>query len=198
MSDMRENNETEVTDSAPIAAEETIASLEEQVRVHQKQVAQIRQAHTEAAAEFTKTRDRLRRVHASEIERSRLDMAKALFDVWDNLQRSLESARSGTSRESLIEGVSLVSGQFRTALQTFGVTEMSPIGEPFTPERHEAIGVLPVDDERLDNRVVLVLKPGFLAADKVLRAALVQVGRYQAPPKTEEPAASNGSSQEEV
>lgn len=188
----------EVADVATDELETLRAELEQtrkQLRTAQKQVAEIRQAHTEAAAEFTKTRDRLQRVHAGEVERARLGMANRLFEVADNLERTLEAARHSAG-DSLLSGVQLVRDQFFRELANFGVQTFNPQGEPFDPARHEAIGMIDTADPALNQCVVYVFKPGFRAGDTVLRAAIVRVGRYVA--ETTETVQSSSSEEAET
>lgn len=155
----------------------TVEELRAALAVSERQVAEIRQAHAESAAEFVKTRDRLRREAEAERGRVRAQMAAAFFGVADNMDRTLEASRAGGSFDALREGVVLVREQFFAQLSGFGVERYSPEGEAFDPGFHEAIGVVPVDDPEQDNTVMVVLQPGFRAGDQVLRAAMVQVGR---------------------
>jgi molecular chaperone GrpE len=144
--------------------------------------AKLRVAHTEAAAEFSKTRDRLKRDQEQEITRARLGMTTNLFELADNLDRTVEAAGNG-SGEALEEGVRLVRDQFFKELGRLGLERYSPAGEPFNPNQHEAVGMLTVDKEWLDGAVASVLSPGYRAGDHILRAAIVQVGKYVAPPE---------------
>jgi molecular chaperone GrpE len=52
---------------------------------------------------------------------------------------------------------------------------MDPVGEKFDPHRHQAISMVPSDQE--PNTVVTVLQKGYVIADRVLRPALVTVAQ---------------------
>ena len=55
-----------------------------------------------------------------------------------------------------------------------GVTIEDPKGQPFDPEKHNA--VMHIEDENLgENTVATVFQKGFLLGDKVIRFATVQV-----------------------
>ena len=59
-------------------------------------------------------------------------------------------------------------------LEKLGVTVIDPAGQPFDPERHNA--VLHIEDENLGENVVSqVFQKGFLLGEKVIRFATVQV-----------------------
>ncbi len=168
--------------SATARIEELEAALEAanaRVTTAEDTAARLRVAHTEAAAEFARTRDRLERNHKREIERARLDMTRDLFELADNLDRMVTAAQAGG--DGLVEGVGLVRDQFFASLGKLGLERYSPVGEPFDPEQHEAVGMMSVEEEWRDGKVAVVLQPGFRAGAHVLRAAVVQVGKYTAP-----------------
>ena len=59
-------------------------------------------------------------------------------------------------------------------MKKLGVTEIEAQGQPFDPEKHNA--VMHIDDENLGENVVSqVFQAGFLLGDKVIRHAIVQV-----------------------
>jgi len=158
-----------------------VEELEERLQSAESKVAEIRNAHTESAAEFEKAKERLRRNTTEEVERARLQVAASLFELTDNLDRVIEGTRSGGSVESIIEGVSMIRGQFFQALTNFGVTQFTPIGETFDPTQHEAVAMVPVTDPEQNKKVVEVHQPGFRAGDNILRPATVLVGQGPRP-----------------
>ena len=64
--------------------------------------------------------------------------------------------------------------QYKDILTKLGVTEIEAKGQPFDPEKHNA--VMHIDDESLgENVVAQVFQAGFMLGDKVIRHAIVQV-----------------------
>ena len=106
-----------------------------------------------------------------------------LLPVLDNLDRAVSSAKADA--ESIINGVKMVQNQFSNALKNLGVTELDPTGEMFSPLSHDAMGMTPVTDKEQDGRVVAVVQKGYKMTDKVIRPAMVMVGRYTEPAKEE-------------
>jgi len=100
----------------------------------------------------------------------------AMLPVFDNLERALDSAEADPV--SIKEGVRMVRQQFANALKDLGVTELDPAGKPFSPAEHDAMGMVPVNDRSQDGLVHTVVRKGFQMAEKVIRPALVMVGRY--------------------
>ena len=154
-----------------------VEELQRLLKEEQRRVAEIRQAYTEAAADFGRTRARLERAHDNEKERARLQIATRMFEVADNLDRTLDATQNSQDVEGLREGVALVRDQFFRELAAFGIQRFSPQGEPFNPAEHEAIGIVPTDNPEEDNTVMTVLTPGYRASSHILRPAIVQVGK---------------------
>ena len=64
--------------------------------------------------------------------------------------------------------------QLAQALERNKVVEISPAaGSKFDPHQHQAISMVPAEQEA--NTVVAVLQKGYLIAERVLRPALVTV-----------------------
>ena len=64
--------------------------------------------------------------------------------------------------------------QLKSALERHKVIEINPeAGAKFDPHQHQAISVVPAEQE--PNTVVTVLQKGYLISDRVLRPALVTV-----------------------
>lgn len=82
---------------------------------------------------------------------------------------------AGGSAEALAAGVELVRAGFLDRLRAHGVVRFDPIGEPFDPSRHEAVGVVQANEPDAAGRVVGTVTPGYLSGTETLRAAQVVV-----------------------
>jgi molecular chaperone GrpE len=98
--------------------------------------------------------------------------ADSLLPVLDSLEAGL--AIQNVTPEQLREGAEATLRQLRSALERNKVIEINPAaGTKFDPHHHQAISVVPAEQEA--NTVVTVLQKGYLIADRVLRPALVTV-----------------------
>ncbi len=98
--------------------------------------------------------------------------AEALLPVLDSLQAGLTV--DGATPEQIREGAEATLRQLKSALERNKVLEVAPpAGEKFEPSRHQAISMVPSEQEA--NTVVAVLQKGYTIADRVLRPALVTV-----------------------
>jgi molecular chaperone GrpE len=94
-----------------------------------------------------------------------------LLPVLDSLEAAL--AHSSNDFGKLREGIVLTLRQLTGAFEKGRIVEVNPVHEKFDPHLHQAISMVPAEQEA--NTVVTVLQKGFSIADRVLRPALVTV-----------------------
>ena len=142
----------------------------------QEEIGRMREAMLRMQAETDNTRKRLTR----ELERSRKlaleRIMKDLLQVRDTLERGLEVDPESASVEALLEGQQLTLKMFNKVLEDHDLEVIDPVGEPFDPELHEAMTVLPSADHE-ENTVLEVLQKGFRLHDRLVRPAMVVVSR---------------------
>ncbi len=98
-----------------------------------------------------------------------------LVPVVDNLERALASAdRQHEASAPLVEGVELTLKSFLDVLRRFNVEQLDPAGEPFNPERHEAMAMVP-NPAAAPNSVIEVFQKGYLLNGRLVRPAMVVV-----------------------
>ncbi|PXW95009.1 molecular chaperone GrpE [Sphaerotilus hippei] len=145
-------------------------------------VAELEAKQTELADAFLRAKadaDNTRRRADEEIAKSRRfaieGFADSLLPVKDSLEAAIATHAAGQgSVEQMLEGVHATLRQLGQALERNKVLEISPpAGTRFDPHQHQAISVVPADQEA--NTVVSVLQKGYLIAERVLRPALVTV-----------------------
>lgn len=119
-------------------------------------------------------------------------LLRDFLPVVDNFDRALEHARTSGDLESLKKGVEMTRKLFEDTLGKHGVKGFSSKGEPFDPNRHEAMSAAETD-ELPPNHVHSEYLRGFTLNDRLIRPALVVVSKAKTPaeaPSTEAPAAT--------
>ena len=154
---------------APAAA---APSAEQRLSELEAKHAEVADAYLRAKAEM----ENVRRRADDEVGKARKyaleSFAENLLPVKDSLEAAL--ALPDASREQMLEGVHATLRQLSQALERNKVMEVNPpTGTKFDPHQHQAISMVPADQEA--NTVVAVLQKGYLIADRVLRPALVTV-----------------------
>jgi molecular chaperone GrpE len=102
-------------------------------------------------------------------------LLRELLPVIDNLNRALEHARNSRDVDPIIQGVELVLRSLIDVLGRHGVKIVEARGTRFDPNVHEAIGH--VESEHPPNTVIDEHQRGYLLHDRLLRPALVTVGK---------------------
>jgi molecular chaperone GrpE len=141
-----------------------------------EEVAKHREATLRMHAEMENLRKRLNR----ELERSRRfaleRIMKDLLQVRDSLERGLELSGESLTVEGLREGQELTLKMLGKVMQDHNLEIIDPEGQPFDPEFHEAMTVMP-SEEVEENTVIEVLQKGFRLHDRLIRPAMVVVSR---------------------
>ena len=101
-----------------------------------------------------------------------------LLTVIDNLERALDAVpdSAGESVNALREGVELTLKGFLETCEKFNIRQLNPVGEPFDPQMHQAMSMVPNPDVE-PNTVVAVVQKGYLLNDRVIRPAMVMVSK---------------------
>lgn len=168
----RELPPAEAEDNAPSQGSKTEALNAEVERLRaEKSLLVERMARMQA--EFDNARKRAQREQQEFKDYALTNAIKSLLPVLDSFDRAL--AHDGTG-ETFRSGMELIDRQFHDALTKLGVTEISSQGQPFDPTQHEAIEMVETD-EVPDNHVFQELQRGYRLKDRLLRPAMVRVGR---------------------
>ena len=109
------------------------------------------------------------------------NLARDMLTVADNLARTLQAVPAGAREadpalQTLVEGVELTERDLQAALGRHGVTKLSPQGEKFDPNFHQAMFEMPHETVPA-GAVAEVIQAGWKIAERVLRPALVGVSK---------------------
>jgi molecular chaperone GrpE len=151
--------------ASPQTAEQRLADLE-------ARHAEVSDAYLRAKAEAENTRRRAEEEVAKARKFAVEAFAESMLPVKDSLEAAI--AMQNATSEQMLEGVHATLRQLSAALERNKVVQIAPpAGTKFDPHQHQAISVVPADQDA--NTVVAVLQKGYLIADRVLRPALVTV-----------------------
>ncbi len=154
---------------AGTTAPETLA---EQLAALQAKHAEVSDAYLRAKAEAENTRRRAEEEMAKARKFAVEGFAESLLPVKDSLEAAI--AIENATQQQLLEGVHATLRQLVQVLERNKVVAIAPpAGTRFDPHQHQAISVVPAEQEA--NTVVALLQKGYLIADRVLRPALVTV-----------------------
>lgn len=105
-----------------------------------------------------------------------------LLPVVDSLEKAVDAAATlaaeagNESADAFSEGVALSLKLALDTLKKHGVEQLNPLGEPFNPQQHEAMAMVPNPDAE-PNSVMDVMQPGYELNGRLVRAAMVVVAK---------------------
>ncbi|MDX1562394.1 MAG: nucleotide exchange factor GrpE [Gammaproteobacteria bacterium] len=128
--------------------------------------------------------DNLRKRNARDVENARKfaieRFASQILPVRDSLEAALKAASEADPANvdlgALLEGEQATLRLLDQAFDSAGITEIDPEGEPFDPERHEAMSMLPSPTAE-PNSVIAVIQKGYALHERVVRPARVVVAQ---------------------
>jgi len=166
-------------------ADEKILQLQSKL----KELDKARQENERKAAEYF---DKLQRLQADmenlqkitkrQIEtitnQASRDLTLKLLPILDALRQAGDFARRNEPlpHEEIAVGLDLLHRQLLDALKAVGVEEITSVGQPLDPERHEVVNSIEREDTP-ENTIVEEVRKGYTLNGKVLRTALVVVAK---------------------
>jgi molecular chaperone GrpE len=144
--------------------------------------AELRDKLLRALAEMENLRRRVEKDLADARAYGVTRFARDMLDVADNLNRAVASfpaeqkvAAEGALK-ALIDGVELTERDLLKKMEGHGVRRISPEGEKFDPNFHQAMFEAP-DETKPSGTVMTVVQAGYVIGERVLRPAMVGVSR---------------------
>jgi molecular chaperone GrpE len=153
--------------------EEEIQRLRVALDAKTREVEAQQDRYVRAVAEFDNARKRNAREREEYTRYANESVLRDLLPVLDNFDRALQAARSEPTA-AVTAGVELIQRELLRVLEKFGLTPFVSVGQPFDPERHEAVARVQRPDLP-DMTVAGETARGYLLHGRVLRPAMVTV-----------------------
>ena len=151
----------------------TDKSLEEQLAEAEEKAQGYYASWQRAAADFQNYK---RRNEQERTELGRLANAALMINVLplvDDFDRAMQNVDPSIAGLTWMDGIRLIHRKFQMLLDSAGVTEIEADGQTFDPNLHQAVTF----GEGEDGKVVGVVQKGYKLGDRVLRPAMVVVGK---------------------
>ncbi|MDX6610995.1 MAG: molecular chaperone GrpE [Blastocatellia bacterium] len=178
--DLDGNGRGEVEDRGPNLKPSYVEELERRTEAAEQKLLEVQarfdQLRTQLQRETDETRQRLNRAADERAQREKINFISSLLPVLDNLYRAIEAGEQGGTLESLLAGVRSTANNFEAALTAAGVQPIAAVGQPFDPEKHDAVDTVEVPGDE-DGIVTAEYGRGYQIGDRLLLPARVQVGR---------------------
>lgn len=145
-----------------------------------KSVEQVKLAELEAdlkrvQADFINFRRRSEEERGEVLSLVKQDVVRQILPLLDNLERSLGHLPPELADNAWAQGTKQIAKQSQDTLKSLGVEKIQALGQPFDHHLHEAIAYEEGDGDT--EVVVEELQPGYRLGERVIRHAMVKVGR---------------------
>ncbi|MCS7236042.1 MAG: nucleotide exchange factor GrpE [Armatimonadota bacterium] len=166
--------------AAPVSPEE-LAALREEVERYRQEAERNWQQFLHAAADLENYKKAAARMQQDAVERTRRQMLRVVLGAVDDLERAIQYAEQAAEHEAvagILEGLRMTHRSLLEQLRAHGVERMEAVGEPFNPERHEAVELASAEEAGVEPGTVLgVVQHGYTLDGRVLRPARVRVAQ---------------------
>jgi len=172
---MQNNNPNQPQDAASVdAAQPEGDELGKIVNEYETKLGEMRDLLLRERAEIENQRKRL----ARDVEQARKfaneRLLGELLPVCDSLERGLIADTADA--KALREGMDLTLKALLKVAEANGLKAIDPVGQPFDPERHQAMSLVDAGG-KAPNTVVAVMQKGYVLNDRLLRPALVAIAK---------------------
>ena len=141
------------------------------------EIAQLKDKYLRQVAEFDNYRKRTLKEKTELILNGGQKVLEALLPILDDLDRAAENINKSNDVATLKEGVDLIINKLNKTLSAQGLQRMDSIGKAFDTDFHEAVALIPAQNDEQKNHIIDCVQPGYLLNDKVIRHAKVVVGQ---------------------
>jgi len=161
-------------ETTPIETEDELARLRQALEETKRVLDEKTDRYLRAVAELDNQKKRAQREREEYIRFATASLLRELLPVLDNFDRALGAARASAEAQGFLAGVELIQRELLKVLEKFGATPYSAVGQPFDPERHEAVQRV-LKPDAAEMTVVEEIARGYLLNGRVLRPAIVVV-----------------------
>jgi molecular chaperone GrpE len=163
------------------AAKEEIISSSAIPEDSQEEMAKLKDQLFRAVAETENIRKRSERDMQDARKYAITSFARDMVSVMENLQLALlnipaEARQADEKLNTLAEGVEMTANELNRAFQNHGIMRVSPLGEKFDHNFHQAVAQLE-DATKEPGTITQVLQAGYIIHDRLLRPAMVTVAK---------------------
>lgn len=128
-------------------------------------------------AEFDNFRKRTLRERTDLVKTAAEKALKGILPIVDDFERGLDAIKDSTDAQVVKEGMELIYNKFVKYLADNGVKAMDSTGSDFDTGLHEAVAMVPAENDGEKGKVKDTVLKGYMINDKVLRHAKVVVAQ---------------------
>ncbi len=156
--------------------EMSLDGLNQEIESLRLQVAEYLEKALRAQAEMENLRKRTTRDIENAHKYALDKFIREILPIIDSMELGISATASADDIESIKEGMDLTLKKLHDTLEKFGVLVITPEGEKFDPEKHEAVSVQEIEGTE-SGFVISVLQKGYELNGRLVRPAMVVVAK---------------------
>lgn len=160
-------------------SKDLIKKLKEKLKVSQGERQTYLEGWQRDKADFINARKDDERRNLDLLKFAKEGLLREIIPVLDSFELAIGDPSWDSVSLEWRTGVEHIHSQLKAVLSAHGVTEANPHGEQFNPREHNAIGVIPVADEKEDGKILEVVQKGYTLNGKMIRTADVKIGEFK-------------------
>jgi molecular chaperone GrpE len=168
-------------------------ALEEQLLKAQADAQKYLDNWRRAEADFQNYKRRAEQERDDSRRFAGISLIMNLLPIVDDLERAFGSLDGGLAGLTWLDGLRLIYRKLVMLLENAGVKPIEASGQPFDPRYHEAVAHI----EGEDGKVLSEVQRGYMLHDRVLRPAMVVVGKGKGAAEEGSGKAEEGSGKKE-
>lgn len=169
-------NTENAAENEPQIEEENLSDADK-MSAMAEEIESLKDKYLRQVAEFDNYRKRTLKEKTELILNGGEKVLSALLPVLDDLERAAANIEKSDDIETLKEGVALIIDKLDKALSAQGLHKIDTIGKAFDTDFHEAVAMIPAQEEAQKNHIIDCVQSGYLLNEKVIRHAKVVVGQ---------------------
>ena len=177
---IEDNSQETIKEKVEANEVETNATNEEatdEINELKEQLASLQDKYIRQIAEFDNYRKRILKEKSELILNGGEKVISSLLPVLDDFERALINIKKGGDETTLLQGTELIYQKLLSTLESQGLSKIKTEKEDFNTDFHEAVAMVPVDDESMKGKVVDCVQTGYTLNNKVIRHSKVAVGQ---------------------
>ena len=161
-----------------------IKKLREKLKVCEQQKMEHLEELQRTKADYLNSKRRLEEERVRDKERAVNQQIEKLLPLCDSFHMAMHNKEAWDAIDPVWrKGVEGIHNQLQNILESYGVTQLTPEGEDFDPQKHEAMSNVPTETQDNHGKVMQVIQNGFVrtvnGTEELLRPARVTVGEYE-------------------
>ena len=162
------------------SCESRVKKLKKQIKFLTKEKSDYLLGWQKARADLVNTSKRLEQEKANHLKWANAGLMSDLIPVLDSFDMAMANKEVWESVDKNWRiGVEYIKTQIDKVLADYGLEKITPTGELFSPDLHEAVEELDAEDASLDHRVSSVKQVGYMLDGKLIRPAKVAVFAFK-------------------